>query len=45
MFGGLMDWANSGDTDWAEQVLNAAAGQAIRQLFTRSESVDGAVRF
>ena len=45
MFGGLMDWANSGDTDWAEQVLNAAAGQAIRQLFTRSESVDVKIGF
>ena len=40
-----MDWANSGDMDWAEQVLNAAAGQAIRQLFTKSESVDVKIGF
>lgn len=45
MFDGLMDWTNSGDTDWAERLLNSAAGQAIRQLFTSSESVDVRIGF
>ena len=42
--GMLMDWANSGDKDWAEQVLNAEVSRAIRKLFTSSELVDRDLR-
>jgi hypothetical protein len=42
MFGGLT--GNRLGTDLGEQMLNAAASQSIRHLFTRSESVEVAIR-
>lgn len=43
MFGGLTGF-NPTDTDWGERLLNTAATQAIRHLFSQSESVEVAVR-
>lgn len=44
MFGGFTGSTNQMGTDLGERMLNAAATQSIRHLFTRSESVDVAVR-
>ncbi|BAZ38227.1 hypothetical protein NIES4101_41630 [Calothrix sp. NIES-4101] len=48
MFGGLTGLTQTkGDakgTDWGEQMLNTVASQTIRHLFTKSESVEVAVR-
>jgi LmeA-like phospholipid-binding len=44
MFGGLTGSSNRSGTDFGERMLNAAASQSIRHLFTQSESVEVAVR-
>ncbi|HEY9653118.1 MAG TPA: DUF2993 domain-containing protein [Coleofasciculaceae cyanobacterium] len=44
MLGGFAGSKNSSGTDWGEQMLNTVASKTIRHLFTRSESVDVAVR-
>ncbi|MBF2089815.1 MAG: DUF2993 domain-containing protein [Synechococcales cyanobacterium K44_A2020_017] len=44
MFGGLTGFANGSKTDVGEQMLNAAASQSIRHLFSKSDAVDVAVR-
>ncbi len=44
MFGGFAGTKNQPGTDWGEQMLNKVASQTIRHLFTRSDSVDVAVR-
>ncbi|NJM97871.1 MAG: DUF2993 domain-containing protein [Phormidesmis sp. RL_2_1] len=43
MLGGLLG-SQSSSTDFGENMLNSVARQAIQQLFTRSESVDIAIR-
>jgi LmeA-like phospholipid-binding len=43
MFGGLTSFTNPPETDWGERLLNTVASQAIRHLFSRSESVDVSV--
>jgi len=44
MFGGLIGSNNNQGTDWGENLLNTAASNAIRHLFSKSESVEVAVR-
>ncbi|NEO32068.1 MAG: DUF2993 domain-containing protein [Symploca sp. SIO3C6] len=44
MFGGFAGTSNNSGTDWGEQMLNTVASKTIRHLFTRSESVEVAVR-
>jgi len=44
MFGGFPGVSDSKGTDWGERMLNAAASQTIRHLFTRSDSVEVVVR-
>jgi hypothetical protein len=44
MFGGFTGSTNRSGTDFGERMLNAAASQSIRHLFTQSESVEVAVR-
>lgn len=44
MFGGFPGLTNPSGTDFGEQMLNKAASQCIRHLFTQSESVEVAVR-
>ncbi|AFZ31854.1 hypothetical protein Glo7428_3374 [Gloeocapsa sp. PCC 7428] len=44
LFGGLSGLTNPTGTDWGERMLNTVASQTIRHLFTRSESVEVAVR-
>lgn len=44
MFGGLVDFKDNQSTDWGENLLNTVASNTLRHLFTRSESVDVAVR-
>jgi hypothetical protein len=44
LFGGLSGLTNPAGTDWGERMLNTVASQTIRHLFTRSESVEVAVR-
>lgn len=44
MFGGLTGSKNQLGVDLGERMLNAVASQAIRHLFTESESVDVAIR-
>ena len=43
MLGGLLG-SQSSSTDFGENMLNSVVRQAIQQLFTRSESVDVAIR-
>ncbi len=44
MFGGFTSSKGNPGTDFGEKMLNAAATQSIRHLFTQSESVNVAVR-
>jgi hypothetical protein len=44
MFGSVTGATASSQTDWGEQLINQAATQSIRSLFTSSESVEVAVR-
>jgi hypothetical protein len=44
MFGGFAGTKNTPGTDWGEQMLNTVASKTIRHLFTRSESIEVAVR-
>jgi hypothetical protein len=44
MFGGFTGLKTPPGTDFGEQMLNTVVGQAIRHLFTESESVDISVR-
>jgi hypothetical protein len=44
MFGGFVGFGNNKGGDWGENLLNTVAGNTIRHLFTRSESVEVAVR-
>ena len=44
MFGGFAGTKNTPGTDWGEQMLNTVASKTIRHLFTRSESIEIAVR-
>ena len=44
MFGGFVGFNNNKGGDWGENLLNKVATNTIRHLFTRSESVEVAVR-
>ncbi len=44
MFGGFVGFGNNKGGDWGENLLNTVASNTIRHLFTRSESVEVAVR-
>jgi hypothetical protein len=44
MFSGFTGSKNNSGTDFGERMLNAAATQSIRHLFSKSESIDVAVR-
>lgn len=44
MFGGFIGSNNQQGTDWGENLLNTVAGNTIRHLFTKSESVEVEVR-
>jgi len=44
MFGGLTGLTSSNNTDIGERLLNTAASQSIRHLFSQSESVDVQIR-
>ncbi len=44
MLGGFIGSDNNQGTDWGENLLNTVASNAIRHLFTRSESVEVKVR-
>ncbi|MFW6357679.1 MAG: DUF2993 domain-containing protein [Chroococcales cyanobacterium] len=44
MLGGLIGFNNNQSSDWGENLLNTVASNTIRHLFTRSESVEVAVR-
>ncbi|MBE9180534.1 DUF2993 domain-containing protein [Oculatella sp. LEGE 06141] len=44
MFGGLTGSANRSGTDFGERMLNAAASQSIRHLFSRSDAVEVDIR-
>lgn len=44
MFGGLTGLTDPKGTDWGERMLNTVASQTIRHLFTKSESIEVAVR-
>jgi LmeA-like phospholipid-binding len=44
MFGGFVGFNNNQGGDWGENLLNKVASNTIRHLFTRSESVEVAVR-
>ena len=44
MFGSILGSQNQAGTDFGERMLNAAAAQSIRHLFSKSESVEIAVR-
>jgi hypothetical protein len=44
MFGGFVGFKNNQGSDWGENLLNTVASNTIRHLFTRSESVEVAVR-
>lgn len=44
MIGGFLGLGNNQGTDWGENLLNTVASNTIRHLFTRSESVEVAVR-
>ena len=44
MFGGFVGFNQNDGGDWGENLLNKVASQTIRHLFTRSESVEVAVR-
>ena len=44
MFGGFVGFGNKKGGDWGENLINTVASNTIRHLFTRSESVDVAVK-
>lgn len=44
MIGGFLGIGNDQSADWGENLLNTVASNTLRHLFTRSESVDVAVR-
>ena len=44
MIGGFVGFNQNDGGDWGENLLNKVASQTIRHLFTRSESVEVAVR-
>lgn len=44
MFGGFLGSKNASSTDFGEQMLNTVAAQSIRHLFSKSDSVEVAVR-
>ncbi|MBD3881098.1 DUF2993 domain-containing protein [Phormidium tenue FACHB-886] len=44
MFGSFLGSQNQAGTDFGERMLNAAAAQSIRHLFSKSEFVDVAIR-
>jgi hypothetical protein len=44
MLGGFVGFNNDRGSDWGENILNTVASNTIRHLFTRSESVEVAVR-
>lgn len=44
MFGGFVGFNNNQGGDWGENLLNKVASNTIRHLFTRSDSVEVAVR-
>jgi hypothetical protein len=44
MFGGFVGFNNNQGGDWGENLLNSVAGNTIRHLFTRSDSVEVKVR-
>ncbi len=44
MFGGLTGLTDPKGSDWGERMLNTVAGQTIRHLFSKSESVEVVVR-
>ncbi len=44
MFGSLTGIKAPSGTDWGEQAINTVASQSIRHLFTKSESVEIAIR-
>ncbi|MEM7758588.1 MAG: DUF2993 domain-containing protein [Cyanobacteria bacterium P01_A01_bin.40] len=44
MFGGFVGFGNKKGGDWGENLINTVASNTIRHLFTRSESVEVAVK-
>ncbi|MBE9042839.1 DUF2993 domain-containing protein [Pleurocapsales cyanobacterium LEGE 10410] len=44
MFGGFVGFGNNKGGDWGENLINTVASNTIRHLFTRSESVEVAVK-
>ncbi|MBE9170425.1 DUF2993 domain-containing protein [Pleurocapsales cyanobacterium LEGE 06147] len=44
MLGGFVGFNNDRGSDWGENILNTVASNTIRHLFTRSESIEVAVR-
>lgn len=44
MFNGFTNLKNPSGTDFGERMLNAAASESIRRLFTKSESVEVSIR-
>ncbi len=44
MFGGFVGFGNNKGGDWGENLINTVASNTIRHLFTRSDSVEVAVK-